>query len=227
MQYTVLSALGLASMVAAKSTITAVDTVTEHHTTDVTVTHCSHDACSTTVQAHTQTVVTETVNGVKTVYTTVCPLTEEASTVAPASTLAPASTVEEEIVTATLTTTVNGEETVYTTVCPASELPATTAPGSSAPATPAPAPGTKAPVPAPAEESDSDITYVDVTETPTVYETTGVEATITSQATLTSYYNSAASNSTVAGVNTFEAKAAGQKAMLGAAGFAGLAAVLL
>lgn len=214
-------------MVAAKSTITAVDTVTEHHTTDVTVTHCSHDACSTTVQAHTQTVVTETVNGVKTVYTTVCPLTEGSSTVAPAPT-------EEEVVTATLTSTVNGEETVYTTVCPASELPATTpgsaAPASSAPATTAPAPGSKAPAPAPAaeeSESESDVTYVDVTVTPTVLETTGVEATITSQATLTSYYSSASSNGTVAGVNTFEAKAAGQKAVLGAAGFAGLAAVLL
>lgn len=238
MQYSVLSALSLASVVAAKSTITAVDTVTQHHTTDVTITSCSHDACSTTVQAHTQTVVTKTVNGVATEYTTICPVSEEEKkTVAPAAT-----SPKEEIVTATVTQTVNGEETVYTTVCPASEVPEQKAPETAAPETAAPntvapgtaAPGTAAPgtaVPAAPEttaaaQESEDVTYVDITTTPTVLETTGVEATITSQETLTSVYNSGNSSS-LAGVNTFEAKAAGHKAVLGAAGFAGLAAVLL
>ena len=81
-----------------------------------------------------------------------------------------------------------------------------------------------------ASESDS---YVDVTVTPTVTASTGVEATVTSQATFTSVYNSngTASKSleaaNTADVSAYEGKANGQQAMVGLAGLAALAAVLL
>ncbi|CUM57701.1 unnamed protein product [Debaryomyces tyrocola] len=181
MQYQLLSVAALVASVAAQTTEYAIDTVTENHTTDVTITQCSSDKCDTTVQQQTQTTVTTTVDGVKTVLTTVCPLTESGAA-------APTSAAGE-----------NNE------VAPESQA---------------------------ASESDS---YVDVTVTPTVTASTGVEATVTSQATFTSVYNSngtASGSSSLEAANTadvsaYEGKANGQQAMVGLAGLAALAAVLL
>ncbi|CAG84446.1 DEHA2A03498p [Debaryomyces hansenii CBS767] len=177
MQYQLLSVAALVASVAAQTTEYAIDTVTENHTTDVTITQCSSHKCDTTVQQQTQTTITTTVDGVKTVLTTVCPLTESGAA-------APTSAAGE-----------NNE------VAPES-----------------------------ASESDS---YVDVTVTPTVTASTGVEATVTSQATFTSVYNSNGTASSsleaanTADVSAYEGKANGQQAMVGLAGLAALAAVLL
>lgn len=180
MQYQLLSVAALVASVAAQTTEYAIDTVTENHTTDVTITQCSSQKCDTTVQQQTQTTITTTVDGVKTVLTTVCPLTESGAA-------APTSAAGE-----------NNE------VAPESQ--------------------------AAASESDS---YVDVTVTPTVTASTGVEATVTSQATFTSVYNSNGTASSsleaanTADVSAYEGKANGQQAMVGLAGLAALAAVLL
>lgn len=191
MQYQLLSVAALVASVAAQTTEYAIDTVTENHTTDVTITQCSSEKCDTTVQQQTQTTVTTTIDGVKTVLTTVCPLTESGAA-------APTSAAGE-----------NNE------VAPESQAAQSEAPESQA-----------------ASESDS---YVDVTVTPTVTASTGVEATVTSQATFTSVYNSngtASGSSSLEAANTadvsaYEGKANGQQAMVGLAGLAALAAVLL
>ncbi|ODV65869.1 hypothetical protein HYPBUDRAFT_126897 [Hyphopichia burtonii NRRL Y-1933] len=126
-----------------------------------------------------------------------------------------------------VTTTVNGVETAYTTVSPASSAPAPAAPASSAPAAPAPS---QAAASSPAGESDS---YVDVTTTPVETASTGVEATETSQDTLYSTApqgseSTSAGNSSLAPqASTYEAAANGQNVMVGFAGLAGIAAVLL
>lgn len=192
MQYQLLSVAALVASVAAQTTEYAIDTVTENHTTDVTITQCSSEKCDTTVQQQTQTTVTTTVDGVKTVLTTVCPLTESGAAT-------PTSAAPE-----------NNE------AAPESQAAQSEAPESQAAAS----------------ESDS---YVDVTVTPTVTASTGVEATVTSQATFTSVYNSngtASGSSSLEAANTadvsaYEGKANGQQAMVGLAGLAALAAVLL
>lgn len=77
--------LALAAVAAAQSTIYDVETVTDNLTTDVTITSCPNNACATTVEATSQTVVTTTVDGVETVYTTICPETEAGEKAAAAS----------------------------------------------------------------------------------------------------------------------------------------------
>lgn len=165
MQYFILAAT-LAAVASAQSTITQeVATVTEHSTTDVTITSCSNDACVSTAQSTSYSTVTTTVDGIETVYTTICPETESA----------------------------NKEATI-------------------------------APVPAPASSETDE--FVDVTVTPTVTFSTGVEATSTAQKTFTSIYNN--STSSVAPVfYSSENMANAQKAAVGLVGVAGLAAVLL
>lgn len=74
MQYQILTLAALIAGASARTTLTQMDTVTEQHTTDVTVTHCSDDVCATTtINSISQTTVTTTVDGIETVYTTVCP----------------------------------------------------------------------------------------------------------------------------------------------------------
>lgn len=187
-----------------------IETVTNQHTTDVTITSCADNKCESTVDATSLTTVTTTIDGIETVYTTVCP---ESSS----STLAPEASTEEKSVTSTVTATVSGEITIYTTVCPETEAEASTEavlPESSE------AKG----VPSSAVEdiaSSEEITYVDVTVTPTVTASTGVEATVTAQSSFTSIYNS---NSSAADVSTFEGAAASNQIR---AGFVALAAVAL
>lgn len=240
MQYKVLSASALlAATASAAITSYEIDTVTEHHTVDVTITSCSNNACETTVQKQVPTTLVTTVDGVKTVYTTYCPLTASST-----SSLAPVSTKTAASTTSVVTTTVSGVETIYTTICPLTEttaatssvkpattsaVPATPATSSVKPATlvssaPAVSPGTHAVAPT---SSESDI-YVDVTTTPTVTASTGVQATVTKQSTLFSYYSSSAhaNSSAIAGVSTFAGNAAHNGAYLGGAAV-GMAAVLL
>lgn len=96
------AALALATGALAATNLTdnvsyEVETVTNLHTTEVTITSCSDNACATTVQSVVQSVVTETVNGVLTIYTTVCPLTESTSeTTTPEA--APTSVAAESVV---------------------------------------------------------------------------------------------------------------------------------
>lgn len=74
MQYQILTLAAFIAGASARTTLTQLDTVTEQHTTDVTVTSCSDHACATTtINTTSQTTVTTTVNGIETVYTTVCP----------------------------------------------------------------------------------------------------------------------------------------------------------
>lgn len=138
MQYSTL--LIIASALVAKSygatTSTALQTVTNHQSTEVTITSCSNEACVTTSNSLVPSIATTTVEGVETVYTTYCPLSsEEAGEVAPTtsqpstlageSSAAPGPSSTETVV----TTTVQGVETIYTTYCPlSSEEAATTAP---------------------------------------------------------------------------------------------------
>ncbi|KAF6062793.1 Flocculin type 3 repeat family protein [Candida albicans] len=95
------------------STLAVNSTVTEHHTTEITITHCSDNKCATSVApavqsvntvtieessspssvapvASTESVVTTTISGVHTSYTTYCPLSgsSEASTVITPGTVA-------------------------------------------------------------------------------------------------------------------------------------------
>ncbi|KAK6455615.1 uncharacterized protein RJT20DRAFT_48512 [Scheffersomyces xylosifermentans] len=243
MQYRTLSvAAALVASASAATTITSLETVTEHSTTDVTITSCSKEACATTVEKSSLTVVTTTVEGIETIYTTYCPLSSE---IAAESVVAPSSAT-------VITTTVEGIETIYTTYCPLtegekaaeSEAPVAPAAPSSVetvitttvagvetiyttycPATEEATPATEAPAPAPTVAASEEITYVDLTTTPVVTASTGVEETLTEQYTLTSYYSSA--NASVAGVATYEGKANAQNFAVGVAGVAGLAAVLL
>lgn len=202
-----------------------VETVTNKHTTEITVTSCHTDGpCQTTVHPATQTVVTKTVEGVATEYTTICPVSEEAAPLTgPAPAPAPA---------------------------PSSKAPAPApAPGpgaSSAPAAPAPAPEASSPAapgpagttpttlaaqpttletsaaPAPGPESESDV-YVDLTTTPTSVTSVGVEHTSYAQETFTSVQLPGGNGT--AGVSTFEG-GANKQAVAGAA-ILGAAALLL
>lgn len=196
MQFTTLSFATLLSVAYAAS---AIETVTDHHTTEVTITSCSDDACDKS---------------------TVAPV-ESTSTPAPVT---------------VITTTVSGEETIYTTICPETETtpsPApkpdtATTPSPVEPTSPAPEPTTAAPEPttaapepvAPESESDS---YIDITVTPTVTSSTGVEHTETLQSTFTSVYQN---STTLAPAVTSFNGGNSQKMALGAVGIAGLALLM-
>lgn len=134
-----------------------IQTVTDDSTVEVTVTSCSgHPSCAVEAVASTYTVVTSTINGEETVYTTVCPLTESQTT-------------------------------------PHEEA---------------------------AEVSSDDITFVDVTTTPTITQSTGVEATVQVQSTFTSVYH----NSSLAAVEDYEGGA--NKLAIGAGALVGVALLL-
>lgn len=215
-----------------------VETVTNKHTTEITVTSCHTDGpCQTTVHPATQTVVTKTVEGVATEYTTICPVSEEAAPLtgpAPAPAPAPSSK-------APAPAPAPGPG--------ASSAPAAPAPApapSSAPAAPAPAPEASSPAapgpagttpttlaaqpttletsaaPAPGPESESDV-YVDLTTTPTSVTSVGVEHTSYAQETFTSVQLPGGNGT--AGVSTFEG-GANKQAVAGAA-ILGAAALLL
>lgn len=206
-------AVASAALVASAAATYDIEYVTKNTTTEITITSCSHNACATTVKPAIQTTITETVNGVETIYTTVCPLTQT-----------------------TVTTTVEGVETVYTTVCPLTETTAETAtpatteaetPASEA-ATPATeTPATTAPttlaaeslVVTPATSSEED-SYIDLTTTPVSVVSTPVEATVYTQSSFTSTYNSSS-----AAVSTFEGGA--NLNAVGAAGIVGVVAMLI
>lgn len=177
MQYQLFNLLGLAALASAATTSYDIETVTENSTTDVTITSCSGHPDCVAAEAVTSTpvesVVTTTIDGMTTYYTTVC---DESS-----------SSPEE-------------------TVSPVAKAPEVSEPE-------------------PASSSSEEIVYIDLTTTPTVTASTGVEATVTQQSTLISSYSSA--NSSVNAVAEFEGVANNQQVMLGAAGFAGLAALLI
>ncbi|CAX45154.1 cell wall (manno)protein (precursor), putative [Candida dubliniensis CD36] len=195
------------------STLAVNATVTEHHTTEITITSCSDNKCATSVAPAVQSVNTVTIEGIVTEYTTYCPLTasehEKAS-----SSLAPVASTESVV-----TTTISGVHTSYTTYCPLSGSESAT-------------PGTVA---AESSSSSEEVSYVDVTSTPVVESTTNVELTTTAQSTLfTSYANSTVSSSAApappSNVTTFEGGAVGvasNQITVGFAALAGLAAILL
>lgn len=204
------------------STLAVNSTVTEHHTTEITITHCSDNKCATSVAPAVQSINTVTIEGVVTEYTTYCPLTasehkhKESSS---PSSVAPVASTESVV-----TTTISGVHTSYTTYCPLS--------GSSEASTVI-TPGTVA---GESSSSSEEVSYVDVTSTPVVESTTDVELTLTAQSTLfTSYANSTGSSSSSsvvpsANVTTFEGGAVGgasNQITVGFAAIAGLAAILL
>ncbi|KAM9898528.1 hypothetical protein OXX79_003398 [Metschnikowia pulcherrima] len=177
MKFATASLALVASALAANTTTSyEVDTVTNNHTTEITITSCADNKCATTVQSVTNTVVTTTVDGVKTVYTTICPLTESASAT-PVSSATP--------VVSTKPTTLAAESAV--------------------------------------SSSSDDVTYVDITTTPVVTASTGIQSTVYKQSTFTSVYNS----STSASPSVVFANNAPKNLLAGAAGVAGVAALLL
>jgi hypothetical protein len=113
-----------ASSGAISSTGFANSTVTEDDvkTTVITVTSCEEDKCSEAAVTTGVTVVTSTINGAETEYTTYCPLT----TVKPSTTVITITSCEEDKcstgkVTTGLTTVTSvneGKTTTYTTYCP-------------------------------------------------------------------------------------------------------------
>lgn len=111
----------------------------------------------------------------------------------------------------TVTTTIEGVETIYTTVCPVAEAATSTS-----------AAAESAVVAEFSVESSDEISYLDLTTTPTVTKTKGVEATETAQFSFTTYYNS---NSTAGGISTFVGGA--NMNAVGAAGLVGVVAMLL
>ncbi|KAI5961384.1 CCW12 [Candida pseudojiufengensis] len=236
------------------------ETIYESHTTEVTITSCSENKCETTVNKVSPSVATTTVEGIETVYTTYCPLTEEEEVSLTSSTpveIPTSSSIAGVASTlSTIVTTIEGVETIYTTYCPLTaesspikadvSTPIATAPIASSPVASASAPIAEipssssiagvattpstpstpiAPIESPESSSESDI-YVDITITPTVSTTENVEATETSQLTLFTS-SLAASNSSQAGVQTYEGS--GSKLMVGSgfAAIAGLAAAAL
>lgn len=72
MQFRLFSLFALFSLVACE---TLIETVTSHRTTEATITSCSDHACTSTTRVKSTTVITTTVGGVETIYTTVCPET--------------------------------------------------------------------------------------------------------------------------------------------------------
>ncbi|KAI5954628.1 CCW12 [Candida jiufengensis] len=214
------------------------ETVYESYTTELTITSCSDNKCETTVNKVIPSIASTTVEGVLTVYTTYCPLTESSSDViapTPSSIAGVASTLS------TVVTTIHGVETVYTTYCPLTDSQvvadvstpiapivsssslaavASSTPVATAPAAPVVSSSSIAAVPvSPSSSSESDI-YVDFTITPTVSTTENVLATETAQSTLFTS-SLAASNSSLADVSTFEGS--GSKLVVG--GFAAVAGI--
>ena len=98
------------------------ETVTDKHTTVVTVTSCSDNKCSKSTVPATESEVVTTVNGVESTYTTVCPITEtKASTTVITVTSCSDNKCHETVVPATeseVVTTQHGVESTYTTYCP-------------------------------------------------------------------------------------------------------------
>lgn len=113
----------------AKSTIYDTETVQATNTIVKTITSCdSMSLCTVITRTDAETVVTTTVNGIETIYTTTCPESE----ISKATNAADAS-----LVMTVVTTTIGGLETIYTTYCPESKT-STVAPGETAsPVTPA------------------------------------------------------------------------------------------
>ncbi|KAL7664119.1 Uncharacterized protein ABC855_g2951 [[Candida] zeylanoides] len=228
MQFTTLSFATLLSVAYAAS---AIETVTDHHTTEVTITSCSDDACDKSTVAPVEststpapvTVITTTVSGEETIYTTICPETE--TTPSPAPKPETATTPVEP------TSPAPKPETATTPVEPTSPAPkpeTATIPSPVEPTSPAPKPTTAAPEPTTAApepvvpESESD-SYIDITVTPTVTSSTGVEHTETLQSTFTSVYQN---STTLAPAVTSFNGANSQKMALGAVGIAGLALLM-
>ncbi|GEQ66417.1 hypothetical protein JCM33374_g80 [Metschnikowia sp. JCM 33374] len=188
MKFTLASAALIASAVAASSDSVSyeIETVTNKHTTDITITSCADQQCVTTVQAVTNTVVTATVDGVETVYTTICPLTESA-------------------------TDASSSATSSVAAVPVSSS-----------ASAAPVTSSVAAVPA-SSSSSSSTTYTDITTTPVVTTSVGKKSTVYQQSTFTSVYNSTTSSR----ASIVVANNAPRNLCVGAAGVAGVAALLL
>ncbi|CAH6718544.1 yeast-form wall Protein 1 [[Candida] jaroonii] len=195
-------------------------TETEFSTTVMTITSCADNKCHETVVPAKETVTTETVEGVETIYTTYCPLSDESSAPAP-TTLAPesydatsteyvtsyititscgANGCEEKSMVETVTTvTVNGVETAYTTYCPIEEA-TTGAETSTVGYANSTAPVTT-PIVAPT-------TSLNTTDVVTVCTGPDCDTTTTVQAVVTVSVSGGASPSVEADVSTFEAGAA-------------------
>lgn len=147
-------------------------TKTDVDTTVVTITSCSDNKCTPTAVTTGVTIVTSTIKGEETVYTTYCPISSEE---APTSSVKPQTVHSTTVVTVSscsenichssavttgvtqLTTTIHGVESIYTTYCPieptSSEIP--------------PAPESTYVPPAPKEETLSKTEYVTVTTSET------------------------------------------------------------
>lgn len=100
-------------------------------TTVVTITSCSDNKCSPTAVTTGLTVVTSTIAGTETIYTTYCPISSEESSIKPKKTLhsttvATVTVCSENVCLSSavttgvteLTTTIKGVESIYTTYCP-------------------------------------------------------------------------------------------------------------
>lgn len=136
-----------------------------------------------------------------------CP--EKTSAASSSLAAVPTTAAEEDV-----TVTVDETTSYYTTVCDSSSAKMYA--------------NSSAPIEASSVESSEDITYVDVTTTPTITASTGVEATETSQSTLMSTYSSSEPSSSLAGVeSSYEGGANNKQMAAGAIGAAGLAAMLL
>lgn len=214
MQFKLLSAASILAVASAASSVAPVsaivETVTEKNTIVATITKCENDACSTGVVPATESVVTTTVNGEVTLFTTICPLTE--------------TTLETPVVKPVVSSEAPVEEplaTDATVVVVPTSAPETIAavPVESADVAPTSAPEIIAAVPVESVAAGSDTEeYVDVTITPTVTATTVVPKVIqTSQST---YYNTISPQ-----VSAWEGSA--NKQVVGAMGLVGLVAILL
>lgn len=100
-------------------------------TTVVTITSCSDNKCTPTAVTTGLTVVTSTIAGTETIYTTYCPISSEESSVKPqktihSTTVATVTVCSENVCLSSavttgvteLTTTIKGVESIYTTYCP-------------------------------------------------------------------------------------------------------------
>lgn len=122
MQFRTLSLLAVVSLAQAAST--EIETVTDNHTTEVTITSCSgHPDCVADVATTSETVVTTTVNGVETLYTTICEETVSPAVKVPEVSEVPSSSSEEIIyVDETTTPTVTASTGVELTITQQSTL---------------------------------------------------------------------------------------------------------
>lgn len=204
-------------------------TETEYSTTVMTITSCADNKCHETVVPAKETVTTETVEGVETIYTTVCPLSDETTAPAPTTEAAEsydatsteyvtsyititscgANGCEEKSMVETVTTvTINGVETAYTTYCPVEEAttaattPATTA---GVETTAAGFTNSTAPVTTPVVAPTTSLNTTDVVKVCTGPE---CDTTTTIQSVVTVSVSGVASPSVEADVSTFEAGAA-------------------